>query len=52
MDGSELTEVRPALEAFAGEVFAGFARTDQRETGLRYLRYLRGLMLQGRRKSM
>src|SRR3954447_6751080 len=49
MDGSELIEVRPALEAFAAQVFAGFARSDQRETGLRYLR---GLMLDGRRKSM
>src|SRR3954452_1639346 len=49
MDGSELIEIRPALEAFAAQVFAGFARSDQRETGLRYLR---GLMLDGRRKSM
>jgi SRSO17 transposase len=49
MDGSELVRVRPALQAFAEQVFAGFARSDQRETGLRYLR---GLMLDGRRKSM
>src|SRR5689334_15320700 len=49
MDGSELIEVRPALEAFAAQVFAGFARSDQRATGLRYLR---GLMLDGRRKPM
>jgi SRSO17 transposase len=41
--------VRAALEGFAGEVFAGFARCDQRAAGTRYLR---GLMLDGRRKSM
>lgn len=49
MYDSELIEVRPALEAFAGEVFEGLPRSDQRATGLRYLR---GLMLDGRRKSM
>jgi SRSO17 transposase len=49
MDERELVRVRSTLEEFAGEVFAGFARCDQRETGVRYLR---GLMLDGRRKSM
>lgn len=41
--------MRSSLEEFAGGVFEGFARSDQRATGLRYLR---GLMLDGRRKSM
>lgn len=49
MNESELIEVRLALEAFAGEVFEELPRSDQRATGLRYLR---GLMLDGRRKSM
>lgn len=49
MDVVELERVRGELEAFAGEVFAGFARADQRATGLTYLR---GLMLDGQRKSM
>lgn len=37
------------MEDFAAGVFAGLPRSDQRATGLRYLR---GLMLDGRRKSM
>ena len=49
MDTAELERVRTELEAFAGEVFAPFARSDQRSTGLTYLR---GLMLDGQRKSM
>ena len=49
MDERDLGELRTALEGFASEVFEGFARADQRATGLRYLR---GLMLDGRRKSM
>jgi SRSO17 transposase len=49
MDAGALERVRTELEAFAGEVFAGFARADQRVTGLTYLR---GLMLDGQRKSM
>jgi SRSO17 transposase len=49
MDEGELSGLRSALEGFAGEVFAGLPRRDQRETGVRYLR---GLMLDGRRKSM
>jgi SRSO17 transposase len=49
MDERGLTQVRLQLEDFAGEVFAGLPRSDQRATGLRYLR---GLMLDGQRKSM
>jgi SRSO17 transposase len=49
VDERELAGLRAELEGFAAEVFAGFARSDQRATGLRYLR---GLMLDGRRKSM
>jgi SRSO17 transposase len=49
VDAGELQRVRGELEAFAAEVFAGFARSDQRATGLTYLR---GLMLDGQRKSM
>jgi SRSO17 transposase len=41
--------VRAQLEEFAAGAFAGLPRSDQRSTGLRYLR---GLMLDGRRKSM
>nr|WP_269856083.1 IS701 family transposase [Streptomyces sp. RPT161] len=37
------------MEEFAGEVFASFARADQRVKGCLYLR---GLLLDGRRKSM
>jgi hypothetical protein len=49
MDHAAVERVRVELEAFAGEVFEGFARSDQRSTGLTYLR---GLMLEGQRKSM
>jgi len=45
----ELSEVRGRLEDFAGEVFASFVRREQRLNGGLYLR---GLMLDGRRKSM
>jgi SRSO17 transposase len=45
----ELVRVRAQLEDFAAGVFAGLRRSDQRAAGLRYLR---GLMLDGRRKSM
>ena len=41
--------LRLALEEFASGVFEGFSRADQQATGLRYLR---GLMLDGKRKSM
>ncbi|MEU3458034.1 transposase [Micromonospora sp. NPDC006766] len=49
MDEGGLARVRVRLEEFAAGVFAGLPRSDQRATGLRYLR---GLMLDGRRKSM
>jgi SRSO17 transposase len=49
VEESELAGLRAELEGFAAEVFEGFARSDQRATGLRYLR---GLMLEGKRKSM
>nr|WP_246107579.1 IS701 family transposase [Saccharothrix saharensis] len=45
----EMAEVRPVIEGFAAEVFGGFARRDQRGKGELYLR---GLLLDGRRKSM
>jgi FOG: Transposase len=45
----DLAGVRERLEAFAGEVFASLARSDQRVKGQTYLR---GLLLDGRRKSM
>ncbi len=41
--------MRAQLEDFGARIFAGLPRSDQRATGLRYLR---GLMLDGRRKSM
>ncbi len=41
--------VRPRLEAFAAEMLGSLARRDQRAKGELYLR---GLMLDGRRKSM
>jgi SRSO17 transposase len=44
-----MVEVRPRLEAFAAGMFAGFARADQRAKGELYVR---GLMLNGERKSM
>jgi SRSO17 transposase len=46
---AELDAVRARLEDFAGEVFVSFARREQRLNGGLYLR---GLMLDGRRKSM
>jgi SRSO17 transposase len=49
MDQVELVGVRTELESFAAEVFVPLARSDQRSTGLTYLR---GLMLDGARKSM
>ncbi|MFF3669452.1 transposase [Microtetraspora malaysiensis] len=44
-----MSEVRGRLEDFAGEMFTSFARREQRSNGGLYLR---GLMLDGRRKSM
>ncbi|MCY1141466.1 transposase [Actinoplanes sp. Pm04-4] len=49
MDEGALARVRERLLEFGSEMFAGLPRVDQRETGVRYLR---GLMLDGRRKSM
>jgi SRSO17 transposase len=49
VDERELAGLRTALLEFADDAFAGFARSDQRATGLRYLR---GLILDGQRKSM
>ena len=49
VDSGELQAVRERLESFAGEVFAPLARRDQREKGATYLR---GLLLDGARKSM
>lgn len=44
-----MEEVRPRLEAFAAEMLGSLARRDQRAKGELYLR---GLMLDGKRKSM
>lgn len=44
-----MEQVRPRLVAFAAEMLGGFARADQRAKGELYLR---GLMLDGKRKSM
>jgi SRSO17 transposase len=44
-----MAQVRPVIEEFAERVFGGFARRDQRVKGELYLR---GLMLDGKRKSM
>jgi SRSO17 transposase len=45
----ELSVVRQRLEAFAADVFMPLARSDQRAKGQTYLR---GLLLDGRRKSI
>ncbi|WSX33228.1 IS701 family transposase (plasmid) [Streptomyces sp. NBC_00984] len=44
-----MKSVRPCLEAFAAEMLGSLARRDQRAKGELYLR---GLMLDGKRKSM
>src|SRR5437763_17125160 len=49
MSPGELAAVRGRLEEFAAEVFAPLARRDQRDKGATYVR---GLLLDGRRKSM
>src|SRR5215210_8336601 len=49
MTPGELAAVRGRLEEFAVEMFAPLARRDQRDKGATYLR---GLLLDGRRKSM
>jgi len=49
MTPAELAQVRRRLVAFAAEMFQPLARTDQRRWGEVYLR---GLMLDGKRKSI
>jgi SRSO17 transposase len=49
MDERGLSQVRAQWEDFATQVFVGLPRSDQRASGVRYLR---GLMLDGKRKSM
>ena len=44
-----MEQVRPRLEAFAAEMLGGLARSDQRAKGELYLR---GLLMDGKRKSM
>lgn len=46
---AELAAIRERLEAFAEDIFASLPRKDQRARGACYLR---GLMLEGRRKSI
>jgi len=49
VDAAGLVRVDEQLDSFVGEVFSSLARKDRRATaGL----YVRGLMLEGRRKSM
>jgi SRSO17 transposase len=49
MTSSGLVGVRARLEGFLEELFSGFARSDQRSKGELYVR---GLMMDGHRKSM
>ena len=49
MTPDEMAKIRPRLEAFAARMLGGLARRDQRATGEVYLR---GLLLDGQRKSM
>jgi SRSO17 transposase len=49
MTPQEIAVVRPRLAAFAGEMLGGLARKDQRAAGGLYVR---GLLADGRRKSM
>src|SRR2546421_6377130 len=49
MTPQEIAEVRPGLVAFAGQMLGGLARKDQRAAGELYVR---GLLTDGRRKSM
>jgi SRSO17 transposase len=49
MTPGELAAVRGRLEEFAAEMFTPLARRDQRDKGATYVR---GLLLDGRRKSM
>src|SRR4051812_25056280 len=49
MTPEDLAAVRERLEEFAAEMFAPLVRRDQRDKGATYVR---GLLLDGRRKSM
>lgn len=49
MRQDDIEWARGELESFVAEVFASLSRKDQRAKGGLYLR---GLMLEGRRKSM
>ncbi|MGH3124773.1 MAG: IS701 family transposase, partial [Streptosporangiaceae bacterium] len=49
MTAEEIAEVRPRLLDFAGEMLGGLPRKDQRAAGELYVR---GLLTDGRRKSM
>jgi SRSO17 transposase len=49
LTAAELARIRRRLEAFAEDLFASLPRADQRARGQCYLR---GLMLEGRRKSI
>jgi SRSO17 transposase len=49
MTPEEMEQVRPRLRAFAARMLGGLARADQRARGELYVR---GLMLDGKRKSM
>jgi SRSO17 transposase len=49
MTPQEIAEVRPRLAEFAGRMLGGLARSDQRAAGELYVR---GLLTDGRRKSM
>lgn len=49
MSPEEMDQVRPRLVGFAAEMLGGLPRSDQRAKGELYLR---GLMLDGKRKSM
>ena len=49
MTPEQIAEVRPRLAEFAGGMLGGLARSDQRAAGELYVR---GLLTDGRRKSM
>ena len=49
MTPEQIAEVRPQLVAFAGQMLGKLARSDQRAAGDLYVR---GLLTDGRRKSM
>jgi SRSO17 transposase len=49
MTPEQIAEVRPRLAGFAGQMLGGLARSDQRAVGELYVR---GLLTDGRRKSM